>query len=355
MSSPVTKSMKLGMIAAQQGEAGSCGGNRGIMLVSIIVPAYNAATTVGECIQACLDQTHASTEVIVIDDGSTDDTAAVAQSFPISYIHQENRGPAAARNHGARIAFGKIVAFTDADCVPDPDWIESLLRGFEEGTVAVGGTYGIRNESSLLARLIHEEIVLRHRNFNDTVDFLGSFNVAYEKEAFEKAGGFDESFPIASAEDNDLAYRLQDAGGELRFTSDARVAHYHPTKLWPYLRTQLWHGYWRMKLYAKHPRRSNGDRYAGFGDFLGPPLALLLLACVLALPLIDQSYFSIGIVLFAVCYGALTVKFDRNIARRLGAGSGIAFRSMTMLRDLARGIGLIGGMWTFFVIRKGTA
>lgn len=325
------------------------------MLVSIIVPAYNAAATLAECLQACLDQTHPATEVILVDDGSTDDTATVARSFPVTYIRQENRGPAAARNHGARVARGEILAFTDADCVPDSDWIESLLRGFDSGTVAVGGTYGIRNDSSLLARLLHEEIALRHQNFIDTVDFLGSFNVAYIKSAFDAAGGFDESFPIASAEDNDLAYRLQDGGGILRFTREASVAHYHPTKLWPYLRTQLRHGYWRMKLYAKHPRRGTGDQYAGFGELLGPPMSLLLVAGLLALPLINQIYFSLAVVLFAVYYGALTAKFDRDIARRVGTRAGILFRSITVLRDVARGIGLVGGVWTFFVLRKGAA
>ncbi len=321
------------------------------MLVSIIVPAYNAAATLAECLHACLDQSHASTEVIVVDDGSTDDTHAVCKTFPVRCVRQENRGPAAARNHGAGIARGEIIAFTDADCVPDADWIEHLLRGFDEDTVAVGGTYGIRNESHLLARLIHEEIVLRHKKFDGAVDFLASFNVAYKKDAFDAAGGFDESFLVASAEDNDLAYRLQDGGGVLRFAPEARVAHYHPTKLWPYLRTQARHGYWRMKLYAKHPRRGTGDRYAGLGELLGPPLSLLLVAGLLALPFIDQTYFSLAVVVFALYYGTLTAKFDRDIARRVGTRAGIVFRSMTMLRDVARGIGLIGGVWTFFVLR----
>lgn len=323
------------------------------MLVSIIVPAYNSATTLAECLRACLNQTHADTEVIVVDDGSTDDTHAVVECLPVRYVRQLNRGPAAARNHGARVAQGEVIAFTDADCVPNTDWIERLLEGFSGDTVAVGGTYGIRNESSLLARLVHEEIVLRHERFKDTVDFLGSFNVAYRKEAFDAAGGFDESFPYASGEDNDLAYRLQDAGGVLRFRSDARVKHYHPTKLRAYLKTQMRHGYWRMKLYAKHPRRGRGDHYAGLGELLGPPVSLLLIAGLALLPVVHEVYFSGALVVLAIYYATLTANLDRRITRRVGAWGGLAFRSMTLLRDVARGMGLVGGVWTFLVLRRG--
>ena len=110
-----------------------------------------------------------------------------------------------------------------------------------------------------------------------------------------------------------------------------------------------------MKLYAKHPRRSTGDQYAGLGELLGPPLSLILLAGLIALPVIDQTYFSLAVVLFAVYYGALTSKLDRDIARRVGTRLGIVFRSMTVLRDVARGIGLVGGLWAFFVLRKGAA
>lgn len=331
------------------------GGFRGIVRVSIVIPAYNAEATLGECLDACLRQSHPYTEVIVVDDGSSDATPEIAQQHPVRYHRQPNAGPAAARNAGVQLANGDIVAFTDADCVPEPDWIAQLVAGFDHPkTVAVGGTYDIRNGSSLLARLIHEEIVLRHARFGAEVDFLGSFNVAYRRDAFEAVGGFDESFRSASGEDNDLAYRLQDYGGVLRFAPDARVAHYHPTRLGPYLRTQMRHGYWRMKLYAKHPRRGGGDHYAGFGELLGPPAALLLLTSLAVLPLIGSAWFIAVVLAIAMGYLAATRALTRAIARRMGIGSGVAYRSMTVLRDVARGLGLLGGVWNFILLRRGT-
>lgn len=204
------------------------------MNISIIIPAYNAESTLAECLEACLAQSHPDCEIIVVDDGSTDNTVEIAKKLNVKYIQQENAGPAAARNHGAQIATGEIIALTDADCIAEPNWIEELIKGFDsDEVVATGGTYGIANASSPLARMIHEEIQIRHEKFGDTVDFLGSFNVAYKRDAYLKVGGFDETFSAASGEDNDLAYRLHDAGGTMRFVSTAIVNHYHPTKLLP--------------------------------------------------------------------------------------------------------------------------
>ena len=124
-------------------------------LVSIIIPAHNAAETLAECIEACRQQTYRPLELIVVDDGSTDDTPRIAWVHPVHYIRQDQRGPAAARNRGAREARGAILAFTDSDCVPAEDWAARLVDGFDEDTVAVGGTYGIANPDSKLARMIH--------------------------------------------------------------------------------------------------------------------------------------------------------------------------------------------------------
>jgi GT2 family glycosyltransferase len=337
------------------------GGGNGQVLVSVIVPACNAEATLERCLDACLGQTHEAVELIVVDDGSTDGTARIARGFPVHYVHQENRGPAAARNCGARVANGVFVAFTDADCVPAPDWVERLLTGFEEGVVAAGGTYGIANPDSLLARLVHEEIVARHERFDREVDFLGTFNVAYCTEAFEAAGGFDEDFTMASGEDNDLAYRLVDLGGMLRFAHDARVAHFHPTRLSRYLRTQVWHGFWRVRLYQKHPGRAGrGDRYAGPTDLLAPPLALAgtmgLVLSVLALPwpMVSAVCGGLALTTLLVCL-TLRIPMAGRLARRAGMTEGALFPGLALLRDLARAAGMVRGTWHFGLRRKTTA
>ena len=335
------------------------------MGVSIIVPAYNAGATLGECIEGCLAQTHADCEVIVVDDGSTDITAEVAAQYPVRYLRQSNGGPAAARNLGANLASGDILAFTDSDCVPAADWIARLLAGFtEDDVVAVGGTYANANPQHRLSRLIHAEIRYRHSQFAGDVDFLGSFNFAVRREAFEAVGRFDELFRAASAEDNDLSYRLGERG-RLRFAPDAIVAHRHPRELWAYLNTQRRHGMWRVKLYAKHhDRAARGDQYANVGDLMQPLMAWILLG--LSLLALSQSAGLpawVGPVAIAGTFAGIIEymwvmrKTLRGISSRF---EGNHFRlkervyamGVFYLRDLARGLGLLEGIWHFVIRGK---
>lgn len=329
------------------------------MLVSIVIPAYNAERTLDKCLEACLAQTHHATEVIVVDDGSTDRTAPIAKELPVRYIHQQNQGPAAARNRGTQASEGEVVAFTDADCVPKPDWIEKLLGGFNGDVTGVGGTYGMADGATPMSRMIHEEIRVRHSRFGPDIDFLGSFNVAYRKEALIAAGGFDEDFRHASGEDNDLAYRLHTQGGRLCFTPHAVVDHFHPTELVPYLRKQRRHGFWRMKLYAKHPLRAGGDRYAGLGDLLAPPLALLVPFLILgsAAAYLANTFFAVAAAL-TIGLLSLYVLIHVPMPLRMAMGSRdvvmLRFAYVAILRDYARAAGMVHGFWHFVIRRKKT-
>lgn len=250
-------------------------------IVSIVIPLYNSAKTIAKTMEACFNQElpGIEVEIIVVDDGSTDGGVKVVEGFPVKLIRQPNGGPASARNRGWREAGGEIVFFTDSDCVPRKDWIARLLEGYDSEEVGgAGGTYDIANENSLLASSIHEEIVLRHRKQSKTVNYLGSFNLSYRKAVLEEVGGFNEDYKCASGEDNDLAYRVTKKNYKLSFVQDSAVAHYHPDKLFSYLKQQFRHGFWRMKIYKDHPDMASGDSYGGLLDFVQPPLGLMILA-----------------------------------------------------------------------------
>ena len=248
------------------------------MRFSIVIPAYNSGRYLTQCLQGCLAQDYAGAyEIILVDDGSRDNTRQVASRPGIRYLYQENRGPAAARNKGWRAGNGDIVCFTDADCVPKRSWLSklnSLFKAHDADAVGGGYRYDLKGR---LGRLIQDEIEKRHVAMDGFSDFLGSFNMAVKREALQAVNGFDETYLRASAEDNDLCYRLKRTDRRLWFDRTVRVSHLHHWTFCAYLTAQARHGYWRMKLYRTHRHMIRGDRYAGKKDFLLPPLAALSL------------------------------------------------------------------------------
>ena len=121
-----------------------------VVKYSVIVPAYNAGKTIGDCLGALTRQSlvPAVYEIIVVDDGSKDGTAEIVKTFSVRYLRQANRGPATARNHGAREARGEIILFTDSDCVPSADWIAEMTKPFgDPDVVAVKGAYRTNQRS----------------------------------------------------------------------------------------------------------------------------------------------------------------------------------------------------------------
>ena len=170
-------------------------------MISIIVPAKNAAKTLGECLQALLHQEgflfDRDYEVIVVDDGSTDETAKIAEEVNVNVVRQPNQGPAAARNAGARIARGTVLLFTDADSAPSPTWLQELTRPFHNPeVVGVKGVYSSR-QTGLVARFVQQEYEYKYARMRNqaTIDFIDTNNAAYRKEVFLQNGGFDEIIP----------------------------------------------------------------------------------------------------------------------------------------------------------------
>ncbi|NNF44165.1 MAG: glycosyltransferase, partial [Phycisphaerales bacterium] len=244
--------------------------------VTLVIPGRNCAATIGVCLDAVVPmlKTTPLEAIIFVDDGSTDDTRAIVTVRPaVRVLAGSGAGPGAARNLGWRAATSPLVWFIDADCVAEDDALTRLLPHLADPAVGgVGGSYGNMREGSLLADLIHEEILERHRRMPIRVNFLASFNVLYRRSVLEEVEGFDERF--LKAQDAELAFRVQEAGHALAFEFASRVRHFHPTRLGAYLRTQRQQGYWRAWLYVTRRGRAGGDSYSGLVDHLQPPLAV---------------------------------------------------------------------------------
>jgi GT2 family glycosyltransferase len=193
--------------------------------ISVVVATYNRRESLGRLLESLFKQTlsPAHFEVIVASDGSKDGTVEMVRQLAgrfhnLTVLDLNNRGPGAARNAGARLARGKYVAFTDDDCLANPDWLEQLTNVFERtGAVAVQG----RTTTDRLTRtpLTHQMEVL-----SSWPTVLPTCNVAYRRDVFDKVGGFDEAFRRAHNEDADLAWRVEDIGA-IVFAPEAHVVH----------------------------------------------------------------------------------------------------------------------------------
>ena len=240
------------------------------MDASVIIPTYNAEKIIKPVINALLSQqTKKTFEIIVVDDGSSDETAQEVKkikSKKLVYLHQKNTGPAKARNAGAKCAKGKIILFIDSDCVAEKAWLTEMLKPFsEKGGAAVQGAYKTK-QKELIARLDQIDIEYRYEKMkkaqeNNSLDWVGSYSAAYDKKIYDSLGGFDESFPIASGEDPELSYKVQEKGGKIIFNPKAIVYHTHPSKLGKYLRIKFFRAFYRPKMYSKHKGKILKDSY----------------------------------------------------------------------------------------------
>jgi GT2 family glycosyltransferase len=231
--------------------------------VSVIVPVYNGSRLLPGCLSALQQQTRRPDEIIVVDDGSTDDTFAVAGRLGVTVLSQPNAGPAAARNLGARVARGRLLLFTDADCVPASDWVERMVAPFTDpGLAGAKGEYRTRQQE-LVARFVQQEYQDRYDRMAGLayIDFVDTYSAAYRRDIFLALGGFDVTFPTASVEDQEFSFRMARQGYRLVYVAGALVYHRHDRTLGEYIRRKFWIGYWKARVMRRYPAKLARDSH----------------------------------------------------------------------------------------------
>lgn len=223
--------------------------------VSVVVCAYNAASTIGECLEALGRLEYPEYEVIVVDDGSRDATAAIASRYGCRLVQTENRGVSSARNTGLAAATGELVAYIDADAYPDPHWLRHLATTFRRrGHAAVGGPNLSPPGDAWLAQCVanapgNPVAVLVS---GDVAEHIPGCNMAFRREALRAIGGFDARFRVAG-DDVDACRRLWRAGMTLGFNPQAVVWHHRRGSLRSYVKQQYGYGLAEAILDRKWP------------------------------------------------------------------------------------------------------
>ena len=227
--------------------------------ISVVLCSYNGGRVIRECLDGLLRLEYPNYEVIVVDDGSQDNTAEIVRQYPFRLIRTENRGLSSARNTGSEAATGEIVAYIDDDAFPDPHWLQYLAHTFmTTDHVGVGGPNLPPPGDGLVADCVAVapggpiHVLTSDRE----AEHIPGCNMAFRKTALEAVRGFDPKFRVAG-DDVDLCWRLQQQGWTLGFNAAAVVWHHRRNSIRAYLRQQWSYGKAEALLEQKWPEKYN--------------------------------------------------------------------------------------------------
>ena len=244
-------------------------------LISVVIPTYDRPSQLDECLKglSLLHYPRDRFEVVVVDDGGSAPLDPIVDRFrgtmSVTLQRQVNSGPAAARNRGAALARGSFLAFIDDDCVPEPRWLEALVR---QSVAAPGHLVGGQTINQLADNpysTASQHLVSYLYGYERSGDgpqvwtsFFASNNLGVPAEEFHRIGGFDPTFPLAAGEDRDFCARWTEAGLDSIYAEDARIMHRHHLGL-----TSFWRQHVKYGRGAFHFRRARLERGA---DPAGP-------------------------------------------------------------------------------------
>jgi len=247
--------------------------------ISVVVCTYNGQRTIGDCLQGLRELDYPDFEVIVVDDGSTDATAAISRQFGFAPITTAHGGLSHARNVGMEAATGEIVAYIDDDARPDPHWLTYLAITFlRTDHVGVGGPNiapaGDGDVAECVANAPGGPV---HVLLSDQeAEHIPGCNMAFRKTSLQAIDGFDPQF-LKAGDDVDVCWRLREAGGTLGFSPAAVVWHHRRNSVHAYWRQQQGYTMAEVLLERKWPERYNSGGHASWaGRIYGRGLQQML-------------------------------------------------------------------------------
>jgi len=248
--------------------------------VSVIIPTYNRKELLGRCLTSLFKQSYSGKyEIIVVDDGSRDGTKNLVKRLQKKYknlrcFYQENKGPAAARNLGIKKSKGKIIGFTDDDCVVDKNWLKNIIKSHNlhpEYAIIGGRTYNLKNsltakveqfvwEYSMSTQNTEKRLVKRIKIYSRPYSlekarlllWLSTNNVSFKKEMFNKVGLFDETFKSATLEDVELCWRAYKNNYQILYQPNIIVSNHKNLSLMSFLVQSFRRGVDVCKIKLKH-------------------------------------------------------------------------------------------------------
>lgn len=235
--------------------------------ISVVVCSHNGARTLAGTCEGLQRLRYPGHETIVVDDGSTDETASIARSYGFTVISTINQGLSAARNTGLEAAKGEIIAYTDDDARPDEDWLRYLAATFLWGDfVGVGGpNVAPAGDGPIADCVANAPGGPMHVLLSDVeAEHIPGCNMAFRKDVLLDVGGFDPRYR-AAGDDVDICWRIQERGWKLGFSPAAMVWHHRRNSIRAYWRQQKGYGKAEALLEGKWPERYNSAGHLSWG------------------------------------------------------------------------------------------
>lgn len=311
--------------------------------ISVIIPVYNAASTLRQCLNALFASDYSHFEVIVVDDGSDDDSPGIIKQFPCKTVRlPENRGAAHARNRGAEGAAGEILVFTDADMTIERHTLRLIAESFrgQPHLSALFGSYRKTtvptNFFSTYKNLVHH---YTHQNSREDAATFWTGLGAIRKEVFRANDGFDERYK--SLEDMELGYRLFQSGHEIGLIKQLQATHCKRYSFLGMIKSDLLNRAipWTKIMLSKRIVRS--DLNTKLNNVVSVPVAFLLLLG-LPFPWVWPASWYVLVALFGL-FLALNYDFFRFVLRERGTVFLIKAIGMNWLSYLYSGVGVVIG------------
>jgi GT2 family glycosyltransferase len=225
--------------------------------VSVVVCAHNASATLDECLTHTCALDYPAYEVVVVDDGSSDDTAEIAQRHAVRLLRIPASGLAVARNEGYSAARGELVAYLDADAYPSPEWLHYLALGLDRPNVAgVGGPNLPPTDDPLGAHVVARSPggPVHVLTSDDRAEHVPGCNMAFWRPVLSEVAGFDPVYR-AAGDDVDVCWKVLDRGWQIGFHPAAVVWHHRRPSMRAYLKQQYSYGRSEALVEARHPDR----------------------------------------------------------------------------------------------------